>query len=36
MRSDRFYLVNIREACDAIARFLAGVTTDAWVKDEVR
>ena len=36
MRSDRLYLVDILEACDAIARFLAGAMTDAWVQDEVR
>jgi uncharacterized protein with HEPN domain len=36
MRSDRLYLVDIFEACDAIACFLAGATTDAWVQDEVR
>ncbi len=36
MRPDRLYLVDIVEACRAIARFLAGIEPDAWAQDEVR
>jgi len=36
MRDERLYLVDIIEAAAAIDRFIAGMTEDEWIEDEVR
>jgi len=36
MRSEQQYLVDIVEAADAVARFLAGVDRESFLKDELR
>jgi uncharacterized protein with HEPN domain len=36
MRSEKQYLIDIIEAADAIARFIAGINRDMFLKDELR
>lgn len=36
MRDDRLYLADILEAADAISRFVAGMTEEDWIEDEVK
>jgi uncharacterized protein with HEPN domain len=36
MRDEGLYLADIAAAADAIDRFLAGMTEDDWIEDEVR
>lgn len=36
MRDERLYLIDIVEAANAIARFLAGINEERWIDDEVR
>ena len=36
MRSEQQYLVDVVEAADAVARFLAGVDRESFLKDELR
>ena len=36
MRDERLYLADIVEATDAIGRFVAGMTEDDWIEDEVK
>ena len=36
MRDERLYLADIVEATDAIGHFVAGMTEDDWIEDEVK
>ena len=36
MRDERLYLADIVEAAAAISRFVAGMTEDDWIEDEVK
>ena len=36
MRDERLYLADMVDAAGAISRFVAGMTEDDWIEDEVR
>lgn len=36
MRDERLYLADILEAAEAVSHFVAGMTEDDWIEDEVK